>query len=108
MLDFYSSDYGKDFETCVCFDDLFNKKLENDDIDLWLKAYDTSCCENDLERELYGSGCAFDCYATIRFVDGGHQICIGRKAVKSKEEAEVFLTSVYEGFVRIGELFKEV
>jgi hypothetical protein len=106
MLDFYSSDYGKDFEICIGLNDLFDEKPENEDIDLWLKAYDTSCCENDLERTLCESGYAFDCYATLRSIDG-HNICIGRKSAKSEEEAKAFLTSVYEGFVNISKLFTE-
>lgn len=108
MLDFYSSDYGEDFEVCVCLGDVFGEKLGNEESDLWLKAYDTSICENDLERELHGSGFSFDCCVTIRGLFGNDNIRIGRKAVRTKEEAEAFLTSVYEGFVRIGELFKEV
>ena len=92
-LDFYSSDYGEDFEAMT---DLPNDwPHEDDDMlnDVWFKAYDTSLKEICEDAELFEQGYLFNCYVRVRYHANG-VYCedeLAKFPARDREDAERLL-----------------
>ena len=89
--------YANDFECLVDVNEYLDC-IPEETYDLWLKAYDTSCCDNAHEKNLYEQGYAFECHARIKRCYNGKQIemNIEPQAAKTMEEAECILIKMAE------------
>ena len=95
VLDFYSSDYGDDFEAMLDWpkDWPTDQTQRGEFEDVWFKAYDTSLKENDEDTELFERGYLFNCCVRIRYYESGRycEDYIAKFPAKDKEEAERLL-----------------
>lgn len=96
LYNFESCDYAEDFECLVDvhnYHDWFPEGL----CDVWLKAYDTSCCETAKERELHDAGYAFECYVWLSTPDNCKITTnMEHRPAMTREEAEDMLVKMAE------------
>lgn len=78
--------YAEDFEAVVSLCDVL-EGFNEAGYSLWLKAYDTSCCENEKEKRLFDSGYKFDCYAWVTDETGRVFNCELNAYAKTKDDA---------------------
>lgn len=101
LYDFQSCDYAEDFE---CLIDIHNYHdwFPEETCDLWLKAYDVSCCENSREVILDDEGYAFDCYVWLSDCNNGNKITAGiqPRPAKDEQEAEEMLIKMAESVIK--------
>lgn len=99
-LDFYSSDYGEDFEAMSDWPNDWPHDIEWPDgymdymfCDVWFKAYDTSFKANDEDAMLFEQGYLFNCIVRIRYYTTG-LYCedgLAKFHARNREEAERLL-----------------
>ena len=70
--------YGEDFETVCDWPEGWahgceypDGSIDYSESDVWFKAYDTSLCENERDRELFEQGYGFNCVVRLRYVTSG-------------------------------------
>ena len=101
LYDFQSCGYAKDFEYLIDVHN-YHDWFPEETCDLWLKAYDVSCCENSREVMLDDEGYAFDCYVWLSGYDDGNNITTGiqPRPAKDKQEAEEMLIKMAESVMK--------
>lgn len=66
-LSFENTRYGDDFESVMDVPDSWGFAPEwLDNHDIWFKAYDTSLCENERDRNMNARGVGFSCVVNLR------------------------------------------
>ena len=99
-LDFYDSDYGRDFEAVCYWPESWPHDIEYQDGsmdymdgDVWFKAYDTSLKENDEDARLFEHGYLFNCIVRIRYYTTSLycEDVLAKFPARDKEEAERLL-----------------
>lgn len=103
--DFYDCDYANDFE-CVLDVHNYHPDIPELKFDIWLKAYDTSCCETQGERELYGKGYLYECYVCVQSEDGYIIKGMTPRAAKDREDAERTLINMANNLMSDKSLIK--
>lgn len=95
MLDCYFSgcDYANDFEALVDAHEFFDWVPELE-CDIWFKAYDTSCHENEHEIELDKQGYKFDCYMFVSEFGMLGKYEVYNKPAKTQEEAKKIMNDM--------------
>ena len=95
MLDFYDSDYGKDFEACWDWPEGWphEDELEYLEDNIWFKAYDTSLCETKNDIALFEQGYLFDCIVRACYYTPNLycEDVLARFPARTREEAERLL-----------------
>lgn len=94
-LYFSESDYARDFEALIDVHEIFDW-IPEWEYDLWLKAYDTSCRENDKEISLNEQGYEFDCYAFFRTFGEPNEETLYNEPARTLEEAEEVLIKMVD------------
>ena len=99
-LDFQSCDYGEDFEYVYDWPESWPQNIEHPDGymdymdgDVWFKAYDTSLCANEEDKELFEQGYLLNCVVRLRYYTTG-LYCedgLAKFPARDKEEAERLL-----------------
>lgn len=94
-LDFYDSDYGKDFEAMTDWPDGWPHEITDDGLldDVWFKAYDTSLKETNEDTTLYERGYLFNCIVRVRYYTAGLycEDVLAKFPAKNKDDAERLL-----------------
>lgn len=86
LLQFSDTDYANDFEAMIDAARVFSW-IPECKIDLWFKAYDTSCKETATEERLYNEGFLFECYVYIKKYSSLYEKTLFNWAAKTAEEA---------------------
>ena len=94
---FDSCDYANDFEALIDIHYII-PAIQEERFDLWLKAYDTSCCESEHEQELYDNNYLFECCCCVQEQDTGYIIkkATSRAARDEAEAEKILLEMAYE------------
>lgn len=107
-LDFERTDYAEDFEALADANQVFDWMPEYGYV-VWLKAYDTSCCETEREIELNDGGYGYDCYAyVINDVGLPVDMSYNPRAAKTREEAEETLYKMAEDISKDQEIVERL
>ena len=98
-LDFCACDYADDFEALVDVHEVFDFVPEGV-LDLWFKAYDTSCRESEHEAAINDAGYDFECFVwlTKNGTFWRSEPLVNRLAA-STAEAEAILTEAFRSVV---------
>lgn len=107
-LDFQSCNYADDFE---CLIDVHNiiPSIPEERFDLWLRAYDTSCCETKHEEELYDSGYNYECCCCVQEQDNGYIVKgITPRAARNEDNAKSTLIEMAKSMMDDENLIKHL